>query len=165
MTWFDLAVFVVLGVSVLLGVMRGLVKELMALGSWILAFLLAKQFAESAAAVMPAALSPAELRLAAGFVIVLFGALVLFWVATLLMTEAVKAAGLGSANHVLGGMFGFVRGVLIVAIAVMVASLTSVPKHPGWRNAWLSPPFEALALAARPWLPTMLGSNFKFDTD
>lgn len=165
MTWFDLAVFVVLGVSVLLGVMRGLVKELMALGSWLLAFVLSKQFAPAAAAFMPSALDPAELRLAAGFVVVLFGALVLFWVATLLMTEAVKAVGLGGANNVLGGFFGLLRGVLIVVIAVMVASLTSIPRHPGWRNAWLSPPFEAIALAVRPWLPPMLGGNVKFDSD
>jgi membrane protein required for colicin V production len=164
-TWFDIAVFAVLGVSVLLGVMRGLVKELMALGSWLLAFVLARQFGPSVALFLPSSLNPAELRIAAGFVIVLFGALLVFWVATFLMTELIKATGLGGTNHFLGAAFGLVRGLVIVVIAVMVGGLTSLPKEPGWRNAWLSPPFEALALAVRPWMPDVLRGNVKYDSD
>lgn len=165
MTWFDIAVFAILGVSVLLGVMRGLVKELMALASWILAFALARQFGPSVAAFMPGNLQPAELRLAAGFVCVLFGALLVFWVATFLLTEVIKAAGLGGANHLLGAAFGLLRGAIIVVIAVMVSGLTSLPREPGWQNAWLSPPFEALALALRPWMPEVVRSNVKYGTD
>ena len=165
MTWFDIAVFAILGISVLLGVMRGLVKELIALASWILAFVLARQFAPTMAALMPANLQPAELRLAAGFVCVLFGALLVFWIAGFLMTEVIKAAGLAGANHLLGAAFGLLRGAVIVVIAVMVAGLTSLPKEPGWRNAWLSPPFEALALALRPWMPEVVRGNVRYDSD
>jgi hypothetical protein len=54
MTWFDYAVLVVLAVSALIGIWRGLVREIFALGGWIAAFLAAMLFADEAAALLPA---------------------------------------------------------------------------------------------------------------
>lgn len=165
MTWFDITVFAVVGVSILLGVMRGLVKEVMALASWLVAFLLAKQFAGAAAEFVPASIAAQPLRVAIGFVVILVASLLVLWVATFLATELLKATGLSAADRMMGAAFGFVRGLFIVVVAVMVAGLTSLPKHPGWRNAWLSPPFEAVALAARSWLPESVKSSVKFDAN
>lgn len=165
MTWFDMTVFAILGVSLLLGVMRGLVREVMALVSWIAAFVLARQFGGSVAVLLPATLQPAELRLAAGFVSVLLASLLVLWLAGFLLSELVKAAGLAGANRALGAVFGLVRGLVIVTIAVLVGGLTSLPRHPGWRNAWLSPPFEAAAGWAKAWLPETVKGNVHFETD
>ncbi|MFO1321656.1 MAG: CvpA family protein [Burkholderiales bacterium] len=165
MTGFDIAVFTVVGVSILLGVMRGLVKEVMALVSWVIAFMVAKQFASAAAVFVPASVAAQPLRVAIGFVVILVAALLVLWVATFLATELLKATGLTTADRMLGAVFGLVRGLFIVVVAVMVAGLTSLPKHPGWRNAWLSPPFEAVAMAAKAWLPESVKANVHFDGD
>ena len=103
--------------------------------------------------------------LAIGFVVILVAALLVLWVATFLATELLKATGLTTADRMLGAVFGLVRGLFIVVVAVMVAGLTSLPKHPGWRNAWLSPPFEAVAMAAKAWLPESVKANVHFDGD
>jgi membrane protein required for colicin V production len=66
-------------------------------------------------------------------------------------------------DRTLGAVFGLARGALVVVVGVLVAGLTAVPASPGWRNAWLSPPFEQLALSARAWLPDTVKSNIRYD--
>lgn len=163
MAWFDVVVLVVLGLSVLLGVMRGIVKEVMAIVSWVIAFVIARQFARAAAAWMPPVLEPEPLRHAAGFVAVMCGALLLLWLVTHFAAQLVKASGLSGADRGLGALFGFARGVVIVSVVVLVAGLSEAPRQPGWRNAWLSAPFESLALSARAFLPEKLKQHVRYD--
>lgn len=165
MTWFDITALAIVGVSILLGVMRGLVKEVMALMSWVLAFVAARQFAASAATFLPQTVQPAELRLAIGFALLLLASLVVLWIVSLLLTEVIQALGLTSVNRSAGALFGLLRGLLIVVVTVMVGGLTALPESPGWRNAWLSPPLVEIALAARAWLPESVKANVKYDRD
>jgi len=163
MTWFDIAVLVVLGLSMLLGLLRGLVKEVMAIAAWIVAFVLARQFAPTVANWLPVALHPAGLRLAAGFVCVLFGGLLMLWLVTYFATQIIGAQGLTLADRTVGAIFGLVRGVLIVLVGVLIAGLTALPKDPGWRNAWFSAPFEALAVSVKAWLPEAVKTRIRYD--
>jgi membrane protein required for colicin V production len=163
MTWFDLAVLGIIGVSVLLGVLRGLVREVFSIAGWLLAFFLARRFAESVAVLFPVALQPAELRLAVAFSLVVVLTVLVCWMGALLVGEVMKATGLRPMDRTLGAVFGLARGALVVVVGVLVAGLTAVPASPGWRNAWLSPPFEQLALSARAWLPDTVKSNIRYD--
>ncbi len=165
MTWFDITVLAILGVSILLGVMRGFVKEAIALVSWVLAFVAARQFAGAAGTFLPQSVQPAELRMAIGFVVILLAGLLVLWLVGFLLTEAIQAAGLSSANRSIGALFGVVRGLFIAVVVVMVAGLTSIPESPGWRNAWFSAPLQEIALAARAWLPESVKANVKYDRD
>lgn len=163
MAWFDIAALVILGLSVLLGVMRGIVKEVMAIVSWVVAFVIARQFARTVAAWLPAALEPEPLRYAAGFAAVLAGALLLLWLVTFFAAQLVGAAGLTGADRSLGAVFGFARGVAIVLVGVLLAGLTELPRQPGWRNAWLSAPFESLAGSVRVFLPAAVAQHVRYD--
>lgn len=163
MTWFDIAVLIVLGLSMLLGVMRGLVKEVMAIAAWVVAVVLARQFAPTVANWLPAVLQPAGLRLAAGFACVTFVALMLLWLVTYFAMQIIRAKGLTLADRTVGAIFGLARGLLIVLVGVLVAGLTSLPKEPGWRNAWFSSPFEALAVSVKAWLPESIKTRIQYD--
>ncbi|MCW5626171.1 MAG: CvpA family protein [Burkholderiales bacterium] len=163
MTWFDITVLAILGLSVLLGVLRGLVKEVMAIAAWVAAFVFARTFASTAAHWLPETLQPEALRYAAGFVALLFGALLLLWLVTYFVSQLLKATGLSVTDRTLGAIFGFVRGVLIVLVVVLIAGLTPVPKEPGWRNAWFSAPFEAAAMAGKAWLPEAIKTRIRYD--
>jgi membrane protein required for colicin V production len=163
MTWFDIAVLIVLGLSMLVGVMRGFVKEVMAIAAWVIALVLARQFGPTVANWFPAALQPAGLRLAVGFACTTFGALMLLWLVTYFAMQIIRAKGLSLADRTIGAIFGLVRGVLIVLVGVLVAGLTSLPKEHGWRNAWLSSPFEALAVSVKAWLPESIRTRIQYD--
>lgn len=162
MTLFDLAVIAIIGLSVLLSVIRGLVREVLALAAWVVAFFAANMLAASVAPWMPQALSTEELRLLAAFLCVFFGVLIAMSVLAMLASRLVKNAGLGLEDRLLGAAFGLARGLLVVMILVLLAGLTSLPRQAVWRNAVLSDPLEGFAGTVKPWLPAELAQRITY---
>jgi membrane protein required for colicin V production len=163
MTVFDYAVLVIVGLSILVSIMRGLVREVLALLAWVAAFAVAVLFGADVAAHMPAAIPSEELRLLAGFVTVFFGVLLAMSLAAIAISRLVKSAGLGVEDRMFGMLFGFARGALIVLVLVLLAGLTALPRDPLWRNAMLSSPLEAFAIHVKVWLPGDLSRRIKYD--
>ena len=161
MTWFDYAVFASVGLSVLLAVLRGVVREIAALAGWVAALILSGLFAQQLAQWLPAALSP-MLRAVIAYLVIFLGVLLLSGLAGVLLAKLFRAAGLGFTDRAVGALFGLVRGVLIVFVAVMLAGLTSLPREPFWREAALSGPIETAVLAARPALPKDLAQRIRY---
>jgi membrane protein required for colicin V production len=162
MTVIDIAVLVIVGISVLIGVLRGLVREVLALVAWVGAFLLANLLAPDAAKLLPQTMASEEILLLVSFVVVFIVALVGLSVLAIIGSKVVKVVGLGPADRVVGGFFGLARGVLIVMILVLLAGLTSLPRQPMWRNAALSGPLEACAGYVKGWLPADLSKRIKY---
>ena len=163
MTLFDYAVLVIIALSVLFGVMRGLVREVLSLVAWITAFVAANFLAAEVAALLPKGWATEELRLLIGFMVVFLVVLVVMSVLAILASKLVKSAGLGWEDRGFGGSFGLVRGLLVVLILVLLAGLTSLPRQPAWRNAALSGPFETAAKYVKTWLPKDLSQRIKYD--
>ncbi len=161
MTWFDYAVFAVLGFSLLVGVLRGLMRELISLAGWVAAFVLATVFSGDAARWMPESLGPLLGGLLA-FLAVFVGVLLVTFFIGLILSMILRAAGLGAADRMLGAAFGFVRGVVIVLVAVMLAGLTPLPREAFWNQAVLSGPFETAVLALKPFLPDGLAQRLRY---
>jgi membrane protein required for colicin V production len=162
MTVFDFAVLIIVGLSVLLSVIRGLVREVLALLAWVIAFLAAHLLAGDFAALMPAELSSGEVRLLVSFAAVFLGVLLLMSLVAVLASKLVKSAGLGVEDCVLGGAFGFARGALVVMVLVLAAGMTSLPREPVWREAALSRPLESLAEQVKGWLPGVLSQRITY---
>jgi len=163
MTLFDLAVLAIVGLSVLLSVIRGLVREVLALAAWVVAFVAANVLAGPVAPWMPEALPTEELRLLAGFLCVFVGVLIAMSLLAMLASKLVKSAGLGLEDRLLGSAFGLARGLLVVMILVLLAGLTSLPRQAVWRNAVLSDPLVAFAGQTKAWLPADLAQRIKYD--
>jgi membrane protein required for colicin V production len=163
MTAFDYAVLAILGLSIVLSVWRGAVRELFSLAAWVIAFLAAQAYAPAAAAYLPAALQSGSLRILAGFVVVFVAVLMLTALVALLVSKLVRAVGLGPVDRLLGAVFGVLRGMLIVLILVLLCGLTAAPRHPVWREAMLSAPLEAAALAVKSFLPDELSKRVSYD--
>jgi len=162
-TVFDYAMLGILGLSVLISVWRGAVRELLALASWVIAFLVAQAYAGTVATLMPAAIPSPALRVLAGFLVVFLTVLLLVAITSLAISQLVRAAGLGPLDRALGAIFGLLRGILVAALLVLLAGLTSAPRESWWRNAMFSAPMEALVLAGKPWLPNELAGRISYD--
>jgi membrane protein required for colicin V production len=163
MTLFDYAVLIIVGLSVLLSVIRGLVRELLALAGWIVAFVAAGLWGGSVAPLLPDEIPDEALRMLAAFLIVFLVALLACSVIAIAVSQIVRSAGLGAEDRVLGGLFGLARGVLIVMVLVLLAGLTPLPRQPVWNNAMLSAPLEALASALLPLLPQGWARHIRYD--
>jgi membrane protein required for colicin V production len=163
MTLFDYGVLFIVGSSVLLSVMRGLVRELMALAGWVVAFVVANLFSDTVSLWLPESLGSMSVRVLAAFVLLFFATLVIMSLLARLIRSLVHGAGMSVEDRILGGVFGLARGLLVVMIAVLLAGLTTLPRQPVWNNAMLSAPLEALAVFAKPWLPQYLSQRITYD--
>jgi len=163
MTAFDYVVLLTVGLSILLSVMRGVVREVLALLSWAAAFWLANIYTVRFAPMLPEAIPSESLRFLAAFVILFLVALLVMSLLTIGISELVKTVGLSMIDRGLGAVFGLARGVLIVLVLVLLGGLTSLPRQSAWQNAMFSAPLEAFASIAKPWLPDDLSKRIQYD--
>jgi membrane protein required for colicin V production len=161
MTWFDYGVLIVLGLSLLLSLFHGLVREIVSLAGWVAAFVLATLFGGHVAGLLPESLGPL-LSAVTGFLLLFSGVLVISTFIRLALSYTVRAAGFSFADRALGAVFGLIRGLIIVLVLVLLAGLTPLPREPFWRNAVLSGPFETVVLALRSFLPDGLARRLRY---
>jgi len=163
MTSFDYAVLAIIGLSVLLSVLRGFVREILALAGWIAACFVAKTYMLQLAQLLPPAIPNESLRLLAAFLILFLATLLVCTLLAIALSHVFKKMDLGWLNRCLGGAFGLVRGMVIITVLVFLAGFTAAPKDARWRNAMFSAPFEAIVISLLPWLPQDIAKHVKYD--
>ena len=162
MTGVDYAVIGIVGISLLFGLWRGVVGEIIALLAWIAAIFAAVEFGAPVGRAVFAGLSDPALRTLAGCVAIFVGVLVTMSLLSMVVRSMVKALGLSMSDRILGMIFGLVRGVLVCMVLVGLGGMTSAPTQPWWQNAMLSAPLETIVLATKSWLPDDLAKRIRF---
>lgn len=162
MTIFDYLVLFILIASIVISTLRGLVKEILSLVSWIVAFVVANMFGAQLAPMLPSMIPGDSLRLILAFVALFIGVRLLMALLMMAVDAVIKASGLSLADRGLGGLFGLARGIIFVLAAVIVAGMTDLPKQDFWRNALLSPMAETGVRTVKPFLPAALSEHVKF---
>ncbi len=163
LTWLDIVLLVVLGLSAVVGLWRGFVGAVMSLAVWVAAFWLAFAFGPDVAAMFEPHVDAATARWLLGYVSVFLLALVVGGLATWLIGKLVKSTGLSGTDRILGLGFGLVRGAAVACVLVLVAGFTPLPQEAAWRDAQLVPGFERGAEWMRGWLPEALAEHISFD--
>jgi membrane protein required for colicin V production len=156
LSWIDLLLGAILLVSALVGLLRGLVFELLSLAGWVVAYLGAPSLAPMLYDWLPAErLGPALLHalgLALGFVLIL-----LVWgLAARLVKSLVRASPLSVLDRLAGAGFGALRGVLIGLLMVVVAGFTPLARSATWQASQMAPRLAGLMHDLRPLLPDTL---------
>jgi membrane protein required for colicin V production len=162
MTLFDYFALAVIALSLLIGVGRGMVSEILALMAWVVAFFAARLWAQPVGEHLLAELADPLWRPLAGFVIVFVAVLVGFALLRWLIGLLLKATGLSAVDRMLGALFGLARGVLLLLALVMLAGLTPLPRQSWWRQALFAPPLETAVVALKPWLPAALAQRLQY---
>jgi membrane protein required for colicin V production len=156
MSTIDWLIVAVVTASAMLGVFRGLVREVFSVIGWVTGIILALRFAVPLGDWLPSDLAWQALRtsLAALALIVtsVFAAAIAGWA----LHKLLAAAHLSGTDRMLGAVFGVLRGVLIVFVAVLFISRTAVAQQPAWRGSVLLPPFDAGVRLIAPHLPELL---------
>jgi len=163
MTAVDLVVLVIMGLSILLSVIRGLVREVLALLAWAVGFVAASLAAADLAQLLPPEVPDERLRLLLSFAGIFLVVLLAMSLVAMLVSKLIRSAGLGLEDRVLGGVFGLARGVLVVMTLVLAAGFTSLPREPVWREAVLTGPLELFAGQVKGLLPARFAQRIKYD--
>lgn len=163
MTILDYIVIGIGFISVFLGITRGVIKEVISLAGWFIAFYVASRYAESFEPLLPRVIEDPSLRMLSLFVVVFFIVLLLVMFCSILLSKLIRSVGLGLIDRVLGSIFGLARGFAIVLSLVLAAGFTALPKQPFWQQAVLSDPLEKAAVQVIPWLPESFRGHISFD--
>ena len=154
LTVVDYAAIAILVGSMLLGMLRGLVRELFNLVGWVVAFFVARAFGPTVAHWLPADLPGGELTQGAlGFLLVLIAVVFGAGIVSALVGRMTDMIGLRPADRGLGMLFGIVRGILLLMLLMVAAKLTSLPQQPVWQHSVTRPWVEAGLDRLMPYLP------------
>lgn len=162
MTWLDLAVLIVLALSMAWGVWRGLVREVISLAGWVIAFLVANVLAEPLAQMTRSWIPRPEWHLLLAFVVIFLLTLTATTLAGVALSRLVKKVGLGGLDRTLGGAFGLARGWLIALAFALLAGLTRLPLHPVWKESFTGPSLARAALYLKTWLPPAFAERLRY---
>ena len=160
----DIAILLILTVSSLLSLMRGLVREILSLVSWVLAVWVAFRFCGEAGGLLSSLMAEGPLRTGVSFLALLIGTLIVLGLIGTLLARAVAASGLGSTDKVLGMWFGFLRGLAILVVLVLLAGLTPLPQQEWWHSSLLLPRLVPLAQWAISFMPPPFAGYFGYHT-
>lgn len=138
MTSFDYLVLGILAVSAFLGLLRGLIKEVLSLIAYVLAFVAAIWWGPIVSRWLTTWLENPLLRTAAAYAAVFIAVLLLVGLVNITLATLIEKTGLTPADHGLGAVFGLLRGMLFVLVLVALAGYTELPKEPWWQQARLS---------------------------
>lgn len=160
MTLFDYLVLLILIASIIISTMRGIVKEVLSLASWVIAFLVANAYGVKLAAFIPFA--DQSIRLIAAFILLFIGVHLIMWILSMIIDSIINAMGLKLVDRGLGSLFGVARGCVIVLALMLICGITNLPQQPFWKDALLRPTAEAAALSIKPHLPGSFARYVRF---
>ncbi len=142
MNWFDYAIVGVLALSVLIGLWRGFIGEVLALVCWILAFWVSWTFGPVLAEQFSASISVPSVRLILGYALCFVAVLIAGALVGFVMRKLVSGSGLSGTDRLLGMLFGLARGAVLVVLVVLMMKFTAVVRDDWWQNSRLLPTFD-----------------------
>lgn len=155
LNWADWTIVAIVGISALMSLTRGFVKEALSLLAWVAAFVVAFYFSDQVSVLLVDEVSSPTLRYLAAFALLFVSTLVASAVLNFIIGQLVKATGLSGTDRLLGMLFGVARGVLIaLAILVFLPKLLPVNQEIWWKQSVLIP--RVLVLEA--WAANTVGN-------
>ena len=155
MTPVDIILVAIVFISMLFGAIRGFLRESIALLGWLVGLWLAWRYAPELEPYLGGALAGTELQVWVARLILLFAAVIAAWLIGSLLGYIVQRSGLTlGLDRMLGGVFGIVRGAVIVGFAVMLADAAQLRGEDWWKSSKLIPVGEEMASILRGYVET-----------
>ena len=162
MNGFDIALVAVVALSALFAFVRGIVREVIALVTWVVGFIAAILYSGPLAAMFTSLdISPVAKHILA-FALILIAVMIVGALVARTLASVIRAIGLGFVDRMLGVVFGVARGLIVVVGFALVAGVTALPKQDWWQNSALGQPLAEAALALKPYLPRTWADRLDF---
>jgi membrane protein required for colicin V production len=158
MIWVDYLILVIILISTLISLLRGFLREVVSLVTWVIGFWVALRFAHQLGDVFSVIHNP-SVRVVIGFVILFVVILIIGATINFLIGKIMEKTGAGVTDRILGLIFGLVRGVVIVAVLVIIAGFTRMPQASWWHESRLIPYAESVAGWMRAVLPAQVADE------
>ncbi|RTE86867.1 MULTISPECIES: CvpA family protein [Gammaproteobacteria] len=141
MQWIDFVIIGIIGLSVVVSLIRGFVREALSLAVWIGAVFVSAMFYADVAVYFTHFEDPL-IRNALAVVALFVATLIVGAMVTYLVSQLVEKTGLSGTDRVLGAVFGALRGLLLVCgILFAIDSFTQFSNEEWWQQSLLIPHF------------------------
>lgn len=138
MNLLDIVIIVIVGSSFVLSLFRGAIKEVFSIGSVIVGFLIANHTYWYMAGLLMPFVHHEPLSTVIGYAVVFVGCSMGVRLIGVFIEKVVRQIMLGWADHLLGAVFGFIKGCLIVSVIVMLMT-TLMPGNKVFQESRLAP--------------------------
>ena len=135
----DIILLIILGGSILLGLIRGLVGTLVSTTAWLLAGWATFQFGGEVAFWLSDDGTPTMTELFGGYALSFVTVMVGVTLVGTLARTMVQSVGLSGLDRLLGAGLGLLRGVFLACVLVLLLGFTPLPREPGWQQSALVP--------------------------
>jgi len=156
----DIIILVAIVVSVIVGLVRGFVKEAISIAALLLAIWAALFFGPAVGLAMAGWLDSEELQMWFGriflFAVILSVGGLLSWG----LSKLVRLSILSGMDRFLGSVFGIGRGLLLIAVAVILGQFAGFSNDPWWQDSMLIPHLEVVA----DWIKVMAPQGYELLT-
>lgn len=135
LNWLDYILLSIVAFSTLISLVRGFLREAMSLITWILAFWIALRFSQVLASYLVAYIPHATLRSVIAIILLLVAALLAGMLVTHCAEKLIKQGKLSFLDRVLGIVFGFARGVLVVSLLLFFGHVLALDQNQTWKKS------------------------------
>lgn len=162
MAWLDIAILVIVLLSAVISLVRGFVREAFSLAIWVLAFWVAWSFFRDLEVPLRSLIDSPTARLGIAFGVLMVATLIVGGLINYLVIQLVERTGMSGTDRLIGMVFGTARGVVLVAVLVLLAGLTPLPAEDWWGESSLVGYFQELAYWLRELLPPEMADRFSY---
>ena len=145
----DYIILAILIISSIMGLVRGLLREAIAVITWFLAIVLAWSFAPSLEHLLGGVLEGSPMRIWAARAIIFVGILLLGGAVSVVLGHYVRVSMFAGMDKFLGFIFGIIRGVVVVGAFTIAVQALRMDEDPRWKNSRLMPYAIGVADALR----------------
>lgn len=145
MTPVDYALIAIVLISAVVGLVRGLLREVVAVLSWIAALWLAWQFGARLEPHLGGLLEGPQVRPWAARVIIAIAVLLIGTAIGAILGHFVRLSIFSATDRLFGFVFGMLRGALLIGVLVMLGQLLRLDEEPWWKGSRLMPHGESFA--------------------
>lgn len=149
MTWIDYLLIALIVFSCGAGVVRGLLREVIALLTWILAFWIAWHYASVLEPRLGGALANEGVRVWAARTIIFVAVILIGTCIGAIVGHLVRLSIFSGTDRFFGGIFGFLRGLVMIGLFVILCHALRLNAEPWWRGSMLIPYGERAANVLR----------------
>ena len=149
MTTPDYVIIAAILISALIGAARGLLREGIALITWIIALILAWHFSDLVEPHLGGLLSATAVKSWVARLVVLGATLLVGALVGAVVSQFVRLSIFTGMDRLLGFAFGALRGLLLLGIFVMLGQLLKLDRDQWWRESHLIPAGESIANGVR----------------
>ena len=139
--WVDWVLLAVLVTSVVIGLVRGLVFEVLSLLGWLAAYIAAQAFSADLAPHLAVGTPGSALNAAAAFALTFVLALIAWMLMARLVRLLIHATPLTLIDRTFGAAFGLVRALVLLLAVATIVSYTPAVRAASWQAshgaAWL----------------------------